>query len=118
MTSKDIYTELNAFMGRMRDGETREMVENLQAAIEYQAEKLRIYEEKYKEATGKERPELNDSDRKRLAGKARTLNTHLLQLTDNHLVAGYSDGLVSQADRRKVRQHGAGTEETRTPGAR
>jgi len=42
MTSKDIYTELNAFMGRMRDGETREMVENLQAAIEYQAEKLRI----------------------------------------------------------------------------
>ena len=82
MTSKDIYTELNAFMGRMRDGETREMVENLQAAIEYQAEKLRIYEEKYKEATGKERPELNDSDRKRLAGKARTLNTHLLQLTE------------------------------------
>ena len=38
MTSKDIYTELNAFMGRMRNGETREMVENLQAAIEYQAE--------------------------------------------------------------------------------
>lgn len=82
MTSKDIYSELNAFMGRMRDGETREMVENLQTAIEYQAEKLRIYEEKYKEATGKERPELNDSDRKRLAGKARTLNTHLLQLTE------------------------------------
>ena len=52
MTSKDIYTELNAFMGRMRDGESREMVENLQAAIEYQAEKIRIYEEKYKEATG------------------------------------------------------------------
>ena len=53
MTSKDIYTELNTFMGRMRDGETREMVTNLQAAIEYQAEKLRIYEEKYTEATGK-----------------------------------------------------------------
>jgi len=82
MTSKDIYTELNAFMGRMRDGETREMVENLQATLEYQSEKLRIYEEKYTEATGKERPELNDSDRKRLAGKARTLNTHLLQITE------------------------------------
>ena len=44
MSSKDISTELNAFMGRMRDGETREMVENLQAAIEYQAEKLHIYD--------------------------------------------------------------------------
>ena len=61
---------------------TREMVENLQATIEYQAEKIRIYEEKYKEVTGRERPELNDSDRKRLASKARTLNTHLLQLTE------------------------------------
>lgn len=67
----------------MRDGETRGIVENLQAAIDYQAEKLRIYEEKFKEATGKERPELNDSDRKRLAGKARTLNTHLLQITES-----------------------------------
>ncbi|MFA6930016.1 MAG: hypothetical protein WCT05_06795 [Lentisphaeria bacterium] len=82
MTSKDIYTQLNAFMGRIRDGETRKIVENLQAAIEYQADKIRIYEEKYKEMTGKERPELNDSDRKRLAGKGRTLNTHLLQLTE------------------------------------
>ncbi len=117
MTSKDIYTELNAFMGRMRDGETRGMVENLQAAIEYQAEKLRIYEEKYKEATGKERPELNDSDCKRLARKVRTLNTHPCT-SRKHLVAGYPDGLVSQTDRRKVRQHGVGTEETRTPGAR
>lgn len=52
MPSKDIYTELNAFMGKMHDGETREMVANLQAAIEYQGEKLRIYEKKYMEATG------------------------------------------------------------------
>ena len=82
MTSKDIYTERNVFMGRMRASESLEMVENLQAAIAYQAEKIRIYEEKYKEVTGKGRPELNDSDRKRLAGKAKTLNTHLLQLTE------------------------------------
>jgi hypothetical protein len=73
---------VNAFIGRMRDGENREMVKNLQAAIKYQAEKLRIYAEKYKEATGKERPELNDSDHKRLANKVSTLNTNLLQLTE------------------------------------
>lgn len=50
-----------------RDGNTRELIANLQAALDYQTEKLRIYEVKYKEETGKDRPELTDDERRRLA---------------------------------------------------
>ena len=82
MRSKDIYTELTAFMGKMRDGDAHDLVANMQAALDYQAEKLRIYEEKYQEATGKARPEMTDDDRRRLARKARAMNSHLLALTE------------------------------------
>ena len=45
MKSADILTSINAFMGQMRDNDTRELIANLQAALDYQTEKLRIYEE-------------------------------------------------------------------------
>ena len=48
MKTTEILTSINAFMGQMRDGNTRELIANLQAALDYQTEKLRIYEEKYK----------------------------------------------------------------------
>ena len=48
MKTTEILTSINAFMGQMRDGNTRELIANQQAALDYQTEKLRIYEEKYK----------------------------------------------------------------------
>ena len=62
MKTTEILTSINAFMGQMRDGNTRELIANLQAALDYQTEKLRIYEEQYKEETGKDRPELTDDE--------------------------------------------------------
>lgn len=64
MKTTEILTSINAFMGQMREGDTREIIANLQAALDYQTEKLRIYEEKYKAETGKERPELTDDERR------------------------------------------------------
>ena len=46
MKTTEILTSINAFMGQMRDGNTRELIANLQAALDYQTEKLRIYEDK------------------------------------------------------------------------
>ncbi len=79
MKTTEILTSINAFMGQMRDGNTRELIANLQAALDYQTEKLRIYEEKYKAETGKDRPELTDDERRRLAKRGRAMNQYLLQ---------------------------------------
>ena len=70
ITSRKLYGKLNSFMGTMRDGTARKMVEGQQALIDYLQTKLSIYEEKFAEATGKERPELTDADRARLARAA------------------------------------------------
>ena len=83
MKTTEILTSINAFMGQMRDGNTRELIANLQAALDYQTEKLRIYEEKYKAETGKERPELTDDERRRLAKRGRAMNQYLLSITEN-----------------------------------
>lgn len=83
MKTTEILTSINAFMGQMRDGNTRELIANLQAALDYQTEKLRIYEEKYKAETGKERPELTDDERRRLAKRSRAMNQYLLSITEN-----------------------------------
>ena len=83
MKTTEILTRINAFMGQMRDGNTRELIANLQAALDYQTEKLRIYEEKYKEETGKDRPELTDDERRRLAKRGRAMNQYLLSITEN-----------------------------------
>ena len=64
----------------------------MQAALDYQTEKLRIYEEKYTEETGKDRPELTDDERRRLAKRGRGGNQDLL---DTFL----STDAISQAQR-------------------
>ena len=46
MTPKKLYGKLNSFMGTMRDGTARKMVEGQQALIDYLQTKLSIYEEK------------------------------------------------------------------------
>ena len=74
ITSRKLYGKLNSFMGTMRDGTARKMVEGQQALIDYLQTKLSIYEEKLAEATGKERPELTDADRARLARAAHGIN--------------------------------------------
>ena len=83
MKTTEILTRINAFMGQMREGDTRKIIANLQAALDYQTEKLRIYEEKYKAETGKERPELTDDERRRLARRGRAMNQYLLSITEN-----------------------------------
>ena len=90
MKSTEVLNEVNAFMSEMRDGNFKGVVANLQAAMEYQAEELRIYRERYKEATGKERPELSDDEKRRLARKGRVLNSQLLSIVD----ASWAPGTV------------------------
>ena len=83
MTSRKLYGKLNSFMGTMRDGTARKMVEGQQALIDYLQTKLSIYEEKLAEATGKERPELTDADRARLARAAHGLNADQLERNEH-----------------------------------
>ena len=66
----------------MEDNDTRQLVVNLQAALEFKDEELRIYRKKYTEATGKERPDLTDDERRSLARKGKELNNLLLSLVD------------------------------------
>ena len=42
MTSRKLYGKLNSFMGTMRDGTARKMVEEQQALIDYLQTKLSI----------------------------------------------------------------------------
>lgn len=88
MTSRKLYDKLNSFMGTMRDGITRKMVEGQQAIIDYLQTKLSIYEEKLAEATGTERPDLTDADRARLAHVAHSLNADQLERNEHTLSPG------------------------------
>ena len=81
MNSKQVNDTVNrlvSFLGDVKDGNLREILANMQKMCDYQAEKLRIYEEHLTELTGKERPALTDSDKKRLAQKGKALNDFLL----------------------------------------
>ncbi|MBP5585259.1 MAG: integrase core domain-containing protein [Lentisphaeria bacterium] len=75
-----VTKNLNAFMTGMENSDMRQVVANLQAVIEYKEEELRIYRKKYKEDTGKERPDLTDSERRSMARKGKALNKLLLSL--------------------------------------
>ena len=75
-----VTKNLNAFMTGMENSDMRQVVANLQAVIEYKEEELRIYRKKYKEDTGKERPDLTDNERRSMARKGKTLNKLLLSL--------------------------------------
>ena len=80
--SNTILASVQAFMDKMQDGDMRELVANLQAALEYKNEELRIYREKFEAETGKKQPDLTDDDRRRLARKASSLNSYLLSIVD------------------------------------
>ena len=71
---------LKAFMKGMEHDDMRNVVANLQAALEYKEEELRIYRKKYTEETGKVFPELTDDERRGMARKANSLNMHLLSI--------------------------------------
>lgn len=83
MQAKQIFDELNAIMGTMRDGGQQEAIASMQDALSYALEKIHIYEQKYTEATGKKRIELNDGDRRRLASRARKLNLSMLEVVED-----------------------------------
>ena len=76
MNSKQVNETVNrlvSFMGDVKDGNLREILANMQKMCDYQAEKLRIYEEHLTTLTGKDRPELNDSDKRLLAQKGQSV---------------------------------------------
>lgn len=98
-STDEILTDVKAFLGGMKDGDMRGVVANLQAAMEYQAEELRIYRKKYKEDTGKERPDLSDDEKRRLARRGRELNNQLLDVIDGtwapSTVLGWYNALIA-----------------------
>ena len=79
MTSRKTNWKLNSFKGTMHNDTTKKMVEGQQALIDYLQAKLAIFEEKHAEVTGKERPDLTDSNRIRLARAAHGLNAEQLE---------------------------------------
>ena len=81
MNSKQVNETVNklfSFMQDVKDGDLRTILENMQKMNDYMAEKLRIYEEHLTSLTGKARPVLTDSDKRRLAQKSKELNDFLL----------------------------------------
>lgn len=83
MQQKELYGEISAFIGRLRDDPSRESITNMQGAIDYLLEKLHIVTEKLQEATGRKEITLDDKDRRRLASRARILNAHLLEMVED-----------------------------------
>lgn len=79
MTSRKTNWKLNSFKGTMHNDTTKKMVEGQQALIDYLQAKLAIFEEKHAEVTGKERSDLTDSNRIRLARAAHGLNAEQLE---------------------------------------
>ena len=74
MNSKQVNETVNkvfSFMQNVKDGDLRTILVNMQKMNDYMAEKLRIYEEHLASLTGKDRPILTESDKRRLAQKGK-----------------------------------------------
>ena len=95
-----ILKDVQAFMRAMREGDMHGIVANLQAALAYQAEELRIYRKKYQEDTGKERPELTNDEKRGLANKGHVLNGQLLSIVNGawapSTVMGWYNTLIAE----------------------
>ena len=81
MNSKQVNETVNrlaSFMQDVKDGDLRTILSNMQKMSDYMAEKIRIYEEHLTALTGRKRPELTESDKRRLAQKGKELNDFLL----------------------------------------
>ena len=82
MNTKQVNETVNRLMSFMKDvegGDLRVILTNMQKMNDYMAEKIRIYEEHLAALTGKKRPELTESDKRRLARKGKELNDFLLK---------------------------------------
>ena len=75
----EAVTRLMSFMKDVEDGNLSAILANMQKMNDYMAEKIRIYEEHLTALTGKKRPELTESDKRRLARKGKELNDFLLK---------------------------------------
>ena len=81
MNSKQVNETVNrlaSLMQDVKDGDLRTILSNMQKMSDYMAEKIRIYEEHLTALTGRKRPELTESDKRRLARKGKDLNDFLL----------------------------------------
>ena len=81
MNSKQVNETVNklySFMQDVKDGNLRTILENMQKMNDCMEEKLRIYEEHLTSLTGKARPVLTESDKRRLVQKGKELNEFLL----------------------------------------
>ena len=74
----DTVKKLMSFLENVKDGDLCEILFNMQKMNDYMWEKIRIYEEHLTSLTGKSRPDLTDSDKRRLAKKGSVLNNYLL----------------------------------------
>ena len=81
MNSKQVNETVNrlaSLMQDVKDGDLRTILSNMQKMSDYMAEKIRVYEEHLTALTGRKRPELTESDKRRLARKGKDLNDFLL----------------------------------------
>ena len=81
MNSKQVNETVNrlaSLMQDVKDGNLRTILSNMQKMSDYMVEKIRIYEEHLTALTGRKRPELTESDKRRLARKGKELNDFLL----------------------------------------
>ena len=77
MNSRQVNETVNRLMAFMKDvtnGDLRAILSNMQKMNDYMAEKILIYEELLTNLTGRKRPELTESDKRRLARKGKDLN--------------------------------------------
>ena len=99
MNSKQVNETVNrlmSFMQDVNDGDFRAILANMQKMNDYMAEKIRIYEEHLTALTGRKRPELTESDKRRLAQKGKVLNDFLLKSVEPTWAPGTVRGWYNQ----------------------
>jgi len=84
----EIMKYLTSFMREITTGNTQSLLLNLENTISYMTEKLSIYEEIIEETTGKNKPILNDNQKRRLAQAGEQLNTYILSQIENTFSPG------------------------------
>jgi len=83
MKQPEILKRLVAFLKDIGNNDQRTVVENLQSSVQYMEEKLRIYEEILSKETGRKKPTLDDSQKRRLAQAGAKLNAYILATVEN-----------------------------------
>ena len=78
MSHSDVLNRLNSFMRNIADDNLHELIQNMQASLDYAMEKLKIYEEILVSSTKTSQPKLSDSQKRRLARHGEKLNEYIL----------------------------------------